>query len=317
MSDVEERGRGLRDHSGRVVARWLSRANPSANLHILPALAYTVGVLFCYLVYGISLDYLPALVFLAATPALAFLGSSGRMSKYWVSIISIALSYEALQGAVGSLTAPSRISSLYLLDRAFWGFNLTGWVQSSFASPFVGALATALYSLHVPLLLTTALVVWFAKRALFGKYVTVMVITSYAALVTFIALPTSPPWYSGVATNLYQSGGAALLPQGFTSLLSLVEVDKFAAFPSLHAAYAIIFSYFMIKVDRRLAFVSIPVTVGILFSTLYLGQHYLIDLIGGAAYALIPCLIAEHYQINISSAKPAGEAEGAGAKRSP
>jgi membrane-associated phospholipid phosphatase len=80
------------------------------------------------------------------------------------------------------------------------------------------------------------------------------------------------------------------------SFLSLAEVDKFAAFPSLHGAYAIIFSYFMIKIDRRLALVSVPITIGILFSTLYLGQHYLIDLIGGAAYALVPCLIAERFQ---------------------
>ena len=77
----------------------------------------------------------------------------------------------------------------------------------------------------------------------------------------------------------------------------MIESDQFAAFPSLHTAYATIFCYFMIKLDRRLAFIVIPVTAAILFSTLYLGQHYLIDLIGGAAYALVPCFIVERLNI--------------------
>jgi membrane-associated phospholipid phosphatase len=72
----------------------------------------------------------------------------------------------------------------------------------------------------------------------------------------------------------------------------------------LHGAYSIIFSYFMIKIDRRLSLVSIPITLGILFSTLYLGQHYLIDLIGGATYALIPCLVAERFQIHLPGTQP-------------
>ncbi len=112
-------------------------------------------------------------------------------------------------------------------------------------------------------------------------------------------MATAPPWYQGVAANLYQSAYVSVLPRGVISIQSLVEADKFAAFPSLHAAYAIIFSYFMIKLDRRLALFAIPITVGILFSTLYLGQHYLIDLIGGSIYALVPCLIAERFYIHI------------------
>ncbi|MDA4135697.1 MAG: phosphatase PAP2 family protein [Thaumarchaeota archaeon] len=295
-----------------MMVLWLARLNLRDNFYILPALAYSVGISLYYLLYGASFDYLPVLVFLCAIPIMAVLGSSRKMGKYWISILSIMLSYEALQGVVGSLAVSRGIASLYSLDKSLWGFNLTGWVQSTFASPLVTAIATVFYSMHFPLVVATCLIVWYAKRALFGRYVTVMVLTSYAALLTFVLVPTAPPWYTGVASNLYQSFSATVLPQGLTSFLSLAEVDKFAAFPSLHGAYAIIFSYFMIKIDRRLALISIPITVGILFSTIYLGQHYLIDLIGGAAYALIPCLIAERFQIHIpgtQSSRRSGQAQ--------
>jgi membrane-associated phospholipid phosphatase len=286
----------MREFSKSGMVRALGRVDLRSNFYIVPALAYSIGISIYYIMYGTVLDYLPALLFLGAISLMAILGSTRRMGRYWISIISVMLSYEALQGTVGVLAVSRGVVSLYSLDRMLWGFNLTGWVQSAFASPALTLLTSVFYSMHIPLVVATCVAVWFARGDLFGKYVTVMVLTSYAALLTFVLIPTAPPWYSGLASNLYQSTTAAVLPQGLASFLSLAEVDKFAAFPSLHGAYAIIFSYFMIKIDRRLALVSVPITIGILFSTLYLGQHYLIDLIGGAAYALVPCLIAERFQ---------------------
>jgi len=253
---------------------------------------------------GKLLGFVPTLFFLGAVPVIAYLGSSREMAKYWVSFISILLSYEALQGIAAPLAASDGIFAIYNVDRMIWGFNLTGWIQTSLNSPAMTAVTAFLYTLHFPLIIATSLIIWYAKRELFGRYVTAMVLTSYASLVTFVLLATAPPWYQGVATNLYQSAYVSILPQGVISIQSLVEADKFAAFPSLHAAYVIIFSYFMIKLDRRLALVAIPITVGVLFSTLYLGQHYLIDLIGGAVYALIPCLIAERFHIHVPVAQP-------------
>lgn len=295
----EEHATNFRQLLKRAYKRTLARLDLRNNLFILPALGYSVGLSAYYALYGVEVDFLPALCFLAAVLVMAVLSLKRKMDRYWVSIISIMVSYEALQGMAGTLAASRGIVSLYPLDHLIWGFNVTGYVQSTFASPVVTLLSSVFYSLHVPLVVATCLIVWYAKRPLFGKYVTVMVLASYAALATFVLLPTAPPWYSGVSSNLYAATVAVGLPHGVTSFISLVEIDQFAAFPSLHGAYAIIFSYFMIKVDRRLALVSIPITVGILFSTLYLGQHYLIDLIGGAAYALIPCAIAERFQIRI------------------
>jgi len=253
--------------------------------------------------YGRLLQILPALFFLGAIPVLVILGASREMAKYWIPFVSILLSYEALAGVVGSYAASKGVLSIYPIDKAIWGFNVTGWVQSTFFSPIVTQITTFFYTLHFPLIVITCLVLWYANRKIFGKYMATMIMTTYACLVTFILLPTAPPWYQGVAVDLYQSASAATLPSSLTSFMFSFESDKFAAFPSLHAAYAIIFSYFMIKLDRRLAFVAIPVTVGVLFSTLYLGQHYLIDLVAGAMYALIPCLISEKLNIQIPSPK--------------
>jgi len=42
-----------------------------------------------------------------------------------------------------------------------------------------------------------------------------------------------------------------------------------------------------------------------LFSTLYLGQHYALDLFGGAVYSLVPCLVSERL-LSLTKEEPAG-----------
>ena len=124
-----------------------------------------------------------------------------------------------------------------------------------------------------------------------------MLLTSYAALVTFLFVPTAPPWITGAATNLVEASGFGSIPDSLAPLAVLFEPNEFAAFPSLHAAYMVICSYFLLKVGRRVGGAAVLLTGGILLSTLYLGQHYLIDLLAGTAYAMVPCLISERLQL--------------------
>jgi membrane-associated phospholipid phosphatase len=297
---------------GEVSRRFVQRArqafNLKGNLYLVPPVGWSLAMLSYFVMYGKLLQFLPIVFFLAAIPVLALVGGSKDMARSWLPFVSILLSYEALAGVVGTYASSKIVFSLYHIDKLLWGFNVTGWIQSTFYSPTMTQITSFFYTLHFPLVVITSGTLWYFNRKLFGKYTATMIITSYAALVTFLLLPTAPPWYEQVATNLYQSTGASVLPNTLSSAISMIESDQFAAFPSLHMAYATIFAYFMIKLDRRLAFVALPVAGGILFSTLYLGQHYLIDLIAGVAYALIPVLLVEKLHINIFG-KPNGSTQ--------
>src|ERR1700691_6138671 len=100
MVSVEGSLRHLPRLTRKALTRTLGRINLRNDLYILPALAYSVGIAAYYLLSGVALDYLPALVFLGAVCILAVLSSSKKMGRYWISIISIIISYEAIQGAV-------------------------------------------------------------------------------------------------------------------------------------------------------------------------------------------------------------------------
>ena len=263
------------------------------------------------LVFGIALllsgDLLSSpdsVIFLLLTPVVGAAGHRWRRWRAWLTLVMIAMSYEALAGVIDSVADANRVLSLFDFDKHLWGFNLTGWVQSTLSSASMTNFMAILYQLLMPTVFITSFFIWYRSRHAFGRFVTAMLLTSYAALLTFLILPTAPPWISGAASNLVRASGLASVPSLFAPIAVFFEPNEFAAFPSLHAAYMVICTYFLLKVDRRVGEAAVLLTGGILFSTLYLGQHYLVDLIAGTGYAIVPCLISERLQIFGSQEAP-------------
>jgi hypothetical protein len=93
----------------------------------------------------------------------------------------------------GSLAASKDLFSRYPMDTMIWGQNLTGLVQSTFSTEILTEVSLLLYLLYFPLIVVTSTVLWIFKRSLFNTYKTAIMITSYAALVTFLFIPTIPP----------------------------------------------------------------------------------------------------------------------------
>ncbi len=269
------------------------------NLWLTLILAYLVGLIAYYLESGLFFQFTLGAYGLIALPMIWLLGRSREFFKSWVPLLILLLSYEALNGIAGSIAASGNLVSLASLDRLMFGFNLTGTVQTLWNSASLTILFVFLYSLHLPLVLIASIFFWYTDKATYGKYASTLVITSYFALLTFVIVPTAPPWYEGLAKDLMQDsqGPSVLFSSTLAKLSSLIESDKFAAFPSLHSAYITLFSYYTMRYRLVLGAISLPLFVGMLLSTIYLGQHYVIDLVAGSAYALSVALLVNRVPI--------------------
>jgi membrane-associated phospholipid phosphatase len=287
---------GLREGAIEPTLSWLHHKIDVVrrDSYLVMLVAYVTLLLFAYFRFGVLLQFSLGMYALMTLPLILVVGRRRLVFiKSWIPFLVVILSYEALAGVVSVLVANGGIISLYAIDAPIWGFNLTGAVQSALLSPWLTTVMSFLYSLHLPLVVLASIYFWFSDRGVYRKYTYAIVITSYCALVTFLLFPTAPPWYEGAAANLLQGPNSFGQMQFYANLTNLIESDKFAAFPSLHCAYAIIFLFYMRMRGRRFGFIALPITMGILFSTVYLGQHYLIDLIGGAVYSLAACLLVD------------------------
>lgn len=257
---------------------------------VMPA-GYGAVLILWYAYYGVLFSFSLGLVFLALLPATLLLGRTTQFVRELTPFIVLLLSYEALQGVAGSLTLAPVIHP----SGSGVSYGIIEAVQSALLSPDLTDAMSLLNGLHFPLVIGSAILLWYSNRVLYRRYVYSLVAYSYVSLVFYTLAPSAPPWYNGVASNLLATTSAQIGSSSLFSELarigSLIESDKLAAFPSIHAAYVVLFSYFRTKLKRTYGLVSIPVAVGVLFSTIYLGQHYIIDLVAGVTVAAACVLI--------------------------
>ncbi len=265
----------------------------SQNIYLVMVLGYLAVLLVYYLRSGLFFQFMLGSYALVALPLVWYLGRTKEFIKNWMPLIVLLLSYEALNGLAGTFASSGNLVSLYSYDKLLWGFNLTGSVQSLWSSAPLTILFVLIYSLHFPLVIIASVFFWYTNKAIYGKYASALILTSYLALATFLIMPTAPPWYNGIAKDPMQDtqGPSALFSSTIAKLSSLIESDKFAAFPSLHTSYITLFSYYTVKAKLSLGLISLPLFVGVLLSTIYLGQHYVIDLVGGVGYAIAVVLL--------------------------
>jgi membrane-associated phospholipid phosphatase len=256
---------------------------------IASVLIYVTVVVAAYLRFGTLPVITLGAVVVLVMPFIGLATRSKEFVKNTVLIVAVLLTYEALQGVTGIVTHSGSATSLAGVDQALVGSNLVADVQTAFRSSATTFVSTIFYGLHVFLIVIAFVLFWFKDKAVYRRYTYSLVVTSYLALLTFVAFPTYPPWLARTALNLLPSGDG-MLPTAFQNVAAVFlsgESDKVAAFPSLHAAYATLFSIFMFKLGRKYGLVSLPILGGVYFSIVYLGQHFLVDLLGGVAYASI------------------------------
>ena len=171
------------------------------------------------------------------------------------------------------------------------------------AIPWFAVVVSAVYSSHYLVTPVTAVVLWMRDRLEFRRWMSAVVTLAVAGLTTYVLLPTAPPWLASYQGDLDGPPVLRLTSEGFDqvglrmvgSALTLGQhlVNPVAAMPSLHVAFATLAAGFWWTRVRRPWRWLLPVYPLLMcFSLAYAGEHYLLDEVAGATYALVVRLVA-------------------------
>jgi hypothetical protein len=131
-----------------------------------------------------------------------------------------------------------------------------------------------------------AYLLWKDKRELFKTYIYGILGLSLFSCIIYIFLPTAPPWAAaqvGLLPPLERTIWTVdFLPNTALDFALKYGKNSYAALPSLHTAWPLFASIFLIKAygQKMLPVLIIPIMVA--FSTWYGAEHYVIDSIAGA-----------------------------------
>ena len=216
-----------------------------------------------------------------------------RFVKDWVPLVILFISYEAMYGIVDNISGIVHVAEPINADLQMFGAIPTLVLQQFYRSPILDYTGAFFYSLHFIIPTAFAFVLWKFYPKSYWKYTIALAFCTYSALITFLIYPVAPPWFGVKATRILFQLDHNLGAPVYRTIFDYIQPNPFAAFPSLHATYPWLISLCAFKIGKIKALPVFLLPLGVWFSAVYLGEHYVVDLMGGVIYASLAFLLAE------------------------
>jgi membrane-associated phospholipid phosphatase len=283
---VHKKDKAQADPKAKLISR-----SPGALAIALPALYVLVVAIFC-----LSYNVIPGPEFLVLCFFIyaAYNKWSKRFVKDWIPFVTLFISYQAMYGLVGSVAGIVHVSEPITAELQMFGSIPTVMLQQLYRMPVLDYMGAFFYSIHFFAPTIFAFFLWRTSPRDYSKYTIALVILTYSALITFLVYPVAPPWYGvhGVTRILFDVDKSLGVPV-YRTVYDFIEPNQFAAFPSLHSALPWLITLFALKIGKAKALPILIFPFGVWFSAVYLGEHYIVDVLGGIAYATVAFIIAE------------------------
>ena len=204
------------------------------------------------------------------------------------------------------------VAGLYTAEKTLFGIDVDG-VRMTLCEFFnehhavvADFFAGLFYLCWVPVPVLFALFLFLrGRRALALRFSVVFLLVNLIGFAGYYIHPAAPPWYVieyGFEPVLGTPGNVAGLGR-FDALVGMEifapmygrNANVFAALPSLHSAYMLVAFVYAImgRCKKWLIALFGVITVGIWFTAVYSGHHYLIDVLLGILCALVGILLFE------------------------
>ena len=223
----------------------------------------------------------------AAALALIYIALGGTAFRVWALYVGGFILFAQLRGYADEIGTPVQYEYAVFLEKAvFLGQIPSIWLQDRlYTFAHLGPLefytmAVYLSYFFFPHILAIAL--WRWDRPRFKTYVFAFMGTMYIGLLTSALLPTAPPWLAGQEGHIphvfqvVPDIAGEVTPGTYDNAYEVAGANPVAAMPSLHSAVPFLMAIALWKY-RWLRPLGAAYAVSMVFSVVYLGEHYAVD----------------------------------------
>lgn len=219
-----------------------------------------------------------------------------------LTVITILMIFNSLGDLIPGIWSRTFDDVLIKIDYALFGVHPTVWMERMISPRLTALLQCAYISYYfIPISLGVVLIAKGKHNefedALFG-----IVLCFYLSYFGYLLVPAVGPRFTldHMQTTDLQAGPFI---QEIQAVLNGLEHNKTDAFPSGHTAVALMTLYYAWKKKENvLSAVLLPVVLGLIFSTVYLRYHYVIDVMAGIALTVVTICLAPKFLSLLSRA---------------
>ncbi len=230
-------------------------------------------------------------------------GQAKELLKRLLPFVALLIVYESFRGLAHSLNSHVNYSLMAEFDKWLFGTLPTKSLQNLFwhgTVQWYDFLFYIVYMLHFVMPLALAVLVWKKRDSFYWHFVGSYLVLSFMGFLTYLIYPAAPPWMASdmgliePITRISSRVWFALGVHDFPSLYNKIAPNPVAAVPSLHAAYATLFAIIIYKLfGKKWGLIATIYPLLMFLGIVYLGEHYVFDVILGIGYAFITFLITE------------------------
>jgi membrane-associated phospholipid phosphatase len=267
------------------------------RLMLVGSLVY-LGLIFGVMLrFGIEIE--PQWVALALLVIAIALGRGRQFIADFLPFLLLFFAYELMRGfAAKTGFAPYDLAPL---ERAVFAGQVPAVLlqQALYIPGRLGLLDLAamfFYFMHFVLPVAVGFVFWLNSREHYWRFVAALLLLSFLAFVTYLFFPSTPPWlqFPGEVHKITNETVSKLGLNYFVSpVYSRLNPNQYAAFPSLHAAYPALAAFYARRRHPVLTLVLVAWALCVWFSIIYLGEHYVVDVLDGLLYVAAAAIVVE------------------------
>jgi len=211
--------------------------------------------------------------------------------RNWYPLLYVAACYKEMAVLVPAIRGWRADQALAALDHRIWNANPTVWLER-IQTPALTEFLQIAYTLFVPAVLLVPLLIWLRRRyESFQYYAFLIALGFLASYVGYLLVPARGPRFLLAALQHAPLRGLWLFG-GMQASLDRLESVNYDCFPSGHTELTILACWGSRMVSKRLFRVYLFYTPPLIFATVYLRYHYTVDVLAGAALALVLILAA-------------------------
>ncbi len=291
-------------------------ARPERNWALIrrrTAIGYFLLLAAVVVFVGVPTDRFSLLLIILSGLGITCLGRGWRsfllVIRDWLPFTLVLVAYDLSRGLAKLVNLPLHESDIAHVERWCFGGIPTVWLQHRFLTPgsphWYDALATVIYTSHFLATPIVATVLWLRDRRVWLAFITRIIALSVAGVITYTFFPAAPPWYAardgviGPVIRASARGWLWLHINHAGNLLSEGQAasNPVAAMPSLHTAFATIITLFVLSwLHSRWRFLIVVYPFAMGLALVYLGEHYVIDVVAGVVYALVVHLLVSAWE---------------------
>lgn len=201
--------------------------------------------------------------------------------------------FSAFQSFIHKLNPNDYDSLLLNADLTIFRFDITRWFKPYISKGLTEVLTLSYFSYYILPTLTFVLLFFTKEPAAFLKarnYLLAIVIGWYGAFIFYLVLPAAGPDIAFPEHYTVTLQGLSPITNMYLDSLGKYLRESFVrnTFPSMHFGIILITNYFAYRFKKKyFLLVTLPLGTMLAIATLYLRQHYLIDLAGSLPVAAI------------------------------